>query len=142
MQYIFLLASIALVFTIVIVGTKLQQEARAQVDQLKALATTIEGASETLASRIGRIADRTERVEKALLEVVERADAALSANGVDIKAYRATLRKAVIERVRELVTQGEKGSAMKLWRETTGIDMGPALDFVESIEREMGRTPS
>jgi ribosomal protein L7/L12 len=141
-QYIFLLASIALVFTIVIVGTKLQQEARAQVDQLKALATTIEGASETLASRIGRIADRTERVEKALLEVVERADAALSANGVDIKAYRATLRKAVIERVRELVTQGEKVSAMKLWRETTGIDMGPALDFVESIEREMGRTPS
>ena len=142
MQYILLLASIALVFTIVNVGTKLQQEARAQVDQLKALVTTIEGASETLASRIGRIADRTERLEKALLEVVERADAALSANGVDIKAYRATLRKAVIERVRELVTQGEKVSAMKLWRETTGIDMGPALDFVESIEREMGRTPS
>jgi hypothetical protein len=139
MQYLLAAALIGITFSILIVGELLRREARAQADQLKALAATIERVGDKLASRIGRIPDRVGRVEKDLAELLERADAALSASGINLKLYRETVRDAAVDRMRELLAKGEQVSAMNVWRESTGKGMREALDMVENLEREMNR---
>lgn len=139
MQYLLAAALIGITFSILIVGELLRREARAQADQLKALAATIERVGDKLASRIGRIPDRVGRVEKDLAELLERADAALSASGINLKLYRETVRDAAVDRMRELLAKGEQVSAMNVWRESTGKGMREALDKVENLEREMNR---
>lgn len=137
MQYVLLLVLTAIVISIFIVGATLRREARAQVDQLKVLAATIERAGDKLTSRIGHIPDRVARVEKNLLELLERADAALSARGIDVKVYRETVRDAAVDRMRELLAKGEEVAAINLWRQSTGKSTQEALDLVENLEREM-----
>jgi hypothetical protein len=139
MQYLLAAALIAITFSILIIGELLRREARAQAEQLKALAATIERVGDKLAARIGRIPDRVGRVEKDLAELLERADAALSASGINLKLYRETVRDAAVDRMRELLAKGEEVSAMNVWRESTGKGMQEALDMVENLEREMNR---
>jgi hypothetical protein len=131
--------SIALVSSAVGLGALVQRAARLHLVQLRALTSTIESAGDKLSSRVGRIADRTERVEKALLELVQRADAAMSIQGIDVKAYRETMRESAMDRMRELLARGEESAAINLWRETTGIGLREALAVVENLEREMSR---
>jgi ribosomal protein L7/L12 len=120
-----------------VVGVLMRAAMRTQVAQLITLASTIERASDQLASRVGRIADRTERVEKALFELIERADAAMSINGLDFKAYREAMRDAATNKMRELLVKGDEISAINLWRQATGSGVREAFDRVESLEREM-----
>ena len=142
MQYLLPLALIGVVCSIFIVGALMRRETRAQVAQVRALTSTIESASDKLASRIGRIADRTERVEKALLELVQRADAAMSSHGIDVKSYRQAMRESAIDRMRELLAKGEEASAINVGRATAGIGLREAMDMVENLEREMNPAAS
>lgn len=137
MEYLLPLAIFGGAFSIFIVGALTRLAARAQVEQLIALASTIERASGQLASRIGRIADRTERVERTLLELMERADAAMSVNGLDFKGYREAMRDAATDQMRDLLLKGDEVSAINVWRKTTGLGMREVLDMVENLKREM-----
>jgi hypothetical protein len=139
-EYLLPLATFCLAFAIVIVGVLLRREMRTQVAKVLALGPALKDASDKLGSRIGRIADRTERLEKVLLELVERAEATMSINGVDFKAYQDAKRDAAIEQMRELLVKGDEVAAIHVWRKTTGLGMGEAFAMVDHLEREMGAT--
>jgi len=137
-EYLLPLSTFGLAFAIFIVGVLLRRELRAQAGQIVALGSALKGTSDKLGSRIGRIADRTERLEKVLLELVERADAAMSVSGVDFKAYQEAKRGAAVDQMRDLLVKGDEVAAIHVWRKATGLGMGEAFAMVDHLEREMG----
>jgi ribosomal protein L7/L12 len=137
MEYLLALAALALASSIVALGVLLRREMRAQARQVLALGSALKGASDKLGSHISRIADRTERLEKALLELVERADAAMSVSGVDFKAYQEAKRGAAADQMRDLLVKGDEVAAIHVWRKATGLGMTEALAMVDHLEREI-----
>jgi len=138
MEYVLSLATFSLATSVFIGGVLLRRGMRAQGEQVIALGSALKGASDKCGSHIGRIADRTERLEKVLLELVERADAAMSVSGVDFKAYQEAKRDAAVDQMRDLLARGDEVAAIHAWRKATGLGMGDALAMVEVLEREMG----
>jgi ribosomal protein L7/L12 len=138
MEYLLPLAAFSLAIAVLIAGVLLRRELRAQAAQVLALGSALKGACDKLGSHIGRVADRTERLEKALLELVERADAAMSVSGVDFKAYQESKRGAAVEQMRDLLVKGDEVAAIHVWRKATGLGMEEAFAMVDRLEREMG----
>jgi ribosomal protein L7/L12 len=137
MEYLLPLAAIGLACSVIFVAALLRREMRVQAGQAIAFASALKGSSDKLGSHIGRVADRTERLEKVLLELVERADAAMSVSGVDLKAYQEAKRSAAVDQMRELLLKGDEVTAIHVWRNATGLGMREAIAMVDHLEREM-----
>jgi ribosomal protein L7/L12 len=74
----------------------------------------------------GRAQDRLARLERKL-------DALLKHQGIDLNSQMPS-------EITELLRQGKKIAAIKLYRETTGVGLAQAKDQVEAIER--GESPA
>jgi hypothetical protein len=69
----------------------------------------------------GRCQDRLARLER-------KSDALLKASGIDLSSQ-------MLPEIMELLRQGKKIEAIKLYRETTGAGLAEAKSRVEGIER-------
>jgi hypothetical protein len=140
MEYVLPLAMFGLATSVCIGSVFLRREMRAQGERVVAFGSALKAASDKFGPHISRIADRSERLEKVLLELVERADAAMSVSGVDFKAYQKAKRDAAVDQMRDLLSRGDEVAAIHVWRKATSLGMGDALAMIEVLEREMGAT--